>query len=114
MIVGVFSACPLVFQFHRVNPTAIAIARHPEILHHQQTVFIAGIEKLRPLNEGPAPYANEVQVHVAMIADLCIIALITETEHGITDDPVTAFDEYFLSVHRNLFAAGSSIPGGLN
>ena len=44
----------------------------------------------------------------------CIISFFREAEHGIGDDPVTAFDKDLLSVYVDLTAAGKFIPGCLN
>src|SRR5258708_16874923 len=95
----ILPACPLVFFFLGVEPAAIAIARIPEVLEDQQAVFIAGLVKFRSFRQGSAPDTDQVEVHIPVEADFRVITFGAETEELVGDDPVTAFDDYRLTVH---------------
>ncbi|MNL41003.1 hypothetical protein D3C87_1633880 [compost metagenome] len=112
MVIRILPAGPLVVLFQRVLPFAIAIAAEPEVLEYQHAVFVAGLVKLRPFNDGPSPDADQVQVHVPMVAHLGIVAFIRKAEHGIRNDPVAPFDEDLLSVDQVFTTAGMFVPAG--
>jgi hypothetical protein len=70
--------------------------------------------KFGTFGDRTAPDTNEVQVHVAVKPDFCIIPFIRKTKHLIRDDPVASFDKDFLPVYLHFTAAGGRVPNGID
>jgi len=114
VVVGVPPPDPLVVLLGRIDPLTVAVACHPEVLEHEQAVFVARLIKLGTLGNSASPDSYQVEIHIALKAHLRFVTLAGKPKHRIGIDPVASFHEYLLSVYQQLATSRMPVPAGFN